>query len=421
MTHHLVSLKYGNSSISLPLPEDTRSFRFTEPESGTDRAGFVNNLIELIGARPVGDRVSVIVADKTRLCGYPVILPWVAEVLEQKGAGQDRVTFYIAYGTHPRQSDQECVVAYGEVYNSYRFIHHDCNDRDAFIELGRTGRGTPVAIRKSLADSSLILTIGAISHHYFAGYGGGRKLIFPGLARRDAIYANHSLYLDRQKGELAEGCRPGNLARNPLAEDLLEIHRMVPGYLSVHALLNSCGQVASYHFGHSYDDFLEICNKLDLCYKVETDRTFDLVLASTGGYPKDINFIQAHKSIHNVAPLVRDGGTLIMLAQCIDGTGSTNFLPYFTMGGPKETFSHLAKNYAGNGGTALAMMAKTERINILLVTELDEAVCKTIGVKKISASTAEEIIFDHSGSTALAANSSMLVVGKKAQPPAPRK
>ena len=70
--------------------------------------------------------------------------------------------------------------------------------------------------------------MGAVSHHYFAGYGGGRKLIFPGCGEREAIYANHGLYLDGAAGTIAAGCRPGVLDGNPLADDLFEIEEKLP-------------------------------------------------------------------------------------------------------------------------------------------------------------------------------------------------
>ena len=116
------------------------------------------------------------------------------------------------------------------------------------------------------------------------------------------------------------------------------------------------------------------------------------MLASAGGFPKDINFIQTHKAINNSATFVRDGGQLIILAQCRDGVGSTTLLPYFDMATPEAAFAALLTHYSGNGGTALSMMAKNERISIALVTELDESLCNRIGVRRISLKEVEPIM-----------------------------
>jgi nickel-dependent lactate racemase len=407
-----ISLKYGRTSISLPVPELAAQLAFNEPTPDVSEKEFIRNLENLIGNSRITGNVAIVVADKTRLCGYDRILPWSLQSLKNKGVTAEQICFYIAYGTHPRQSDDECLAAYGAVYSRFRFIHHDCSDEECFAHLGTTTVGTDVKVRKDAINSELIITIGTVSHHYFAGYGGGRKLLFPGLAEKKAIFSNHRLFLDRERMQLAAGCWPGNLDGNPLAGDLKEIHDMLPDYVSIHAILDSSGAPANYYFGRSYEDFLSVCTELDECYKIKQDERFDLVLASAGGYPKDINMIQSHKSIHNAANLVRDGGTLIMLAECFDGIGSKTFLPYFEMGSRDAAFSELVEHYVGNGGTALAMMEKTERIRICLVTTLPEEICTTINTEKITAEEAGSIIKNNSGKTGIVQNGSLLVADR---------
>ena len=106
---------------------------------------------------------------------------------------------------------------------------------------------------------------------------------------------------------------------------------------------------------------------------------------------------------------VNDGGNLIVLAKCRDGIGSKTFLPWFESGTWEKAFNRLSKNYQGNGGTALSMMSKLRRINISMVTQLDDAVCQTIGVKKISMSRAQHYIESCSGSIAAIPYAGLLV------------
>lgn len=404
-----VAFKYGDDEIELLLPERAQHLSCAEPRSTVGKEKITRDLDKLIGNRKIKGRVAIVVADKTRLCGYQQLLPWVLETLHGKSITNDQITFYIAYGTHLPQSDSECLAAYGEIYKKYRFVHHDCTQQDAFVLLGKTHQGTEVKVRRDVVESQLILTIGAVSHHYFAGYGGGRKLLFPGLGEKKAIYANHRLFLDKENAQLAPGCWPGNLDGNPLAADLKEIHNMLPNYLSIHAVLDSEGKPAAYHCGKNYDDFLVVCKMLDDCYKIEVKEPFDLLIASAGGFPKDINMIQAHKSIHNGANLVRDGGTLLMFAECRDGVGSTTFLPYFEMGGWNNAFKELAENYTGNGGTALAMMEKTKRINIVLVTSLPGDICAKLHIEKRTLEQVAHLIRSQSGRIGIVQNSSLLV------------
>ena len=114
------------------------------------------------------------------------------------------------------------------------------------------------------------------------------------------------------------------------------------------------------------------------------------MIASCGGFPKDINLIQSHKAVHNGAMFVRDGGLLLVYCECRDGIGSKTFLPWFNYNSFAEAFEELANKYEGNGGTALAMMTKLQRIRIGLITQLDHETCKLIGVEKWSHEQVEE-------------------------------
>ena len=404
-----LGLRYGRSTIELAVPAAAERLEPCEPALELDRDNFRAGLAaELPDPLPSG-RIVVVVADKTRLCGYPTILPWLVELLAERGAGPERVVFLIAYGVHSRQSEEESLAAYGPVYRQYPFVHHNCDDSTVFVELGRTGRGTPARVRRELVEAGLVLTVGAVSHHYFAGFGGGRKLLFPGLGERRAILANHRLFLDPATRTLHPHCCAGRLAGNPLAEDLDEIARLLPRPLSVHGLLDSSGALVACRIGRGPEAFTRACREHDRCFRAPGDRRYDLVVASAGGYPKDINLIQAHKAIDNAAGFVGDGGTLVLLAECADGVGSAGFLPFFDLGGREQAFDQLIRDYSGNGGTALALMAKNERIRIRLLTGLDPEVCRRIGVRPITIAAAEQLLRAEAESSAVIANASLLI------------
>jgi nickel-dependent lactate racemase len=403
-------LKYGSQKFAFQVPDETTFLQIREPEHTVNRETFASQLLKILSSsRRDFSNVGIVVSDKTRLCGYELYLPWLVETLIKAGAPAGKITFYIAYGTHPRQTDEESLKAYGPIFREYPFVHHDCSDEQVMTTLGKTLRGTPVTIRKDVLQSSLLITFGAVSHHYFAGFGGGRKLIFPGLALKESIYHNHSLFLNMQERKLEEGCQSGKLKGNPVAEDLQEMEKYYPPRISVHGILDSHGKVCQLLVGSSHDDFMHACNIHNDSYKSDTGRLFDLVVASSGGYPKDINFIQAHKSVHNAASFVRDGGTLIILAECRDGIGTGTFLPLFSEGGWDKVFEKLSKKYEGNGGTALAMMAKTRRIRIHMITRLDEETCTLIGVRKTDAKEVNDLIRKEKGSVAVIENASMLI------------
>jgi lactate racemase len=377
----ILPIPYGNDQLALSLPVRTVELQLQDSPKVITQGLFQKRLGGFLRQNPLDlSRPVLVLADKTRLCGYPEYLPLLINSLEQHGMDSMRLKIIIGYGTHSRQSDEECRQAYGKVYDNLAFIHHDCQQAEAFKDLGLTRRGTPIRFRRDLLEASAIITMGAVSHHYFAGYGGGRKLIFPGCGERDAIYKNHGFYPDASTGTIAEGCQPGILDGNPLAEDLFEVEEKLPAHLAIHGILDSHGGLCDLLLGQGRKPFLEACS-LHGAHCEVTSPSFDIVVASCGGSPKDINFIQSHKAIHNAAMFVRDGGLLLLYGECRDGIGSKTFLPWFTMDSFDAAFNELSCNYQGNGGTALAMMTKLRRIRIGMVTRLDDDLCGLIGIE----------------------------------------
>ena len=385
MTHNtLYPIGYGKNRLTLDVPAHAVHLQVKEPPQRINQALLRERLNDFCSKNPLNlTNPMLVLADKTRLCGYPEYLPIVLDVLKEQGMDAARLKIIIGYGTHARQSDAECRQAYGSSYDRYAFIHHDCTMAEGFKDCGITSRGTPIRFRHDLLAASTIISMGAVSHHYFAGYGGGRKLVFPGCGERGAIYANHGLYLDNTAGTIAAGCRPGILVGNPLAEDLFEIEQKLPVDLAIHGILDSHGRLCDLLVGKGRQSFAVACRQHgENCEVSASD--FSVVVASCGGYPKDINFIQSHKAVHNAAMFVADGGLLLLYGECRDGIGSKTFLPWFGMGSFAAAFAALAGKYQGNGGTALAMMAKLQRIRVAMVTTLDDDICRLIGVERWS-------------------------------------
>jgi nickel-dependent lactate racemase len=406
---HTINLGYGKDHITVSLYDNADILTPTSAAQSITAEELTTRLNQYLYDHPLNlSRPVLIVTDKTRRCSYPELLPVLTATINRWRGSDEPFPIIIAYGTHPRQSDAESYEIYGELYNTWPFVHHDCTDASLFRQLGRTSAGTPVRIRADLLDASTIITFGPICHHYFAGYGGGRKLVFPGCGERDAIYHNHGLYLDVTTRRLATGCRPGNLAANPVADDLFEVIDHISPPLAIHGVQNVDGAIGDLVIGTERRSYLEACSLHARIYELST-HGFDLVVASCGGYPKDINFIQAHKSIHNAAGFVRDGGSLVVFTQCSDGIGSDTFLPWFGCGGYDGAFAKLSESYSGNGGTALAMMNKTARIAIYLVTELTIDICTTIGVTKISGEEALRMVRTCNGKIGCLPNAGLLV------------
>lgn len=404
-----VSLCYGSHSYTLNLPAGSSVLHIQEPESVISKEYFAAQLQKQLDRQSLdlSDTI-IIVADKTRVCGYANYLPVLVDSLIAHGLPPQKLRFIIGYGTHSRQSDAECLNTYGSVYREYPFLHHDCSAVTDFVSYGVTSKGTPIRLRRDIHEASCVITMGPICHHYFAGYGGGRKLIFPGCGEKEAIYANHGLFLDTQNKQLSPHCQPGVLTNNPLAEDLFEIANARQADLAIHGIMNSRGELCDSIIGSGTQTYLQACNVHSVLCEIKAPQA-PFVIASCGGFPKDINFIQSHKAIHNASMFVEDGGTLLIFSECRDGIGSQSFLPWFDKGGFSASFRLLSQSYVGNGGTALAMMTKTKRIRIKMVTDLDDALCRKIGVEKCSIGEATVEIHKRVEPLTCIANASLLV------------
>ncbi len=409
MKNAMIEMKYGSEEFPLELKANTRELSHSEPTPSIQKAEFSAALkSRLLSLGRSIDDVGIVISDKTRLCQFPLFLPLLTRALMEHGVDPGKITFYIAYGTHPVQTEDECLNSYGETYQNFKFVHHNSRDESSLVSLGTTSRGIEVKARKDIRDHDLLITFGAILHHYFAGFGGGRKLLFPGVAGYDAILQNHQLFLDFDHKQLREGCQSGNLESNPLALDLEEINALMPDKLDIHAILNSRKEVCEIHFGNNYDDFKKATKRYDHYFRSREQKTYDMVIASAGGYPKDINFIQAHKSIHNAASFVKDGGKLIIYAECRDGIGNKAFMNLFKLGGWDRIFEEMELKYMNNAGTALAMLQKSRRIDIHFVTSLDKDTC---GLMEAIATNPDEVqtLIDHEkGDIAYIQNASLL-------------
>ena len=95
---------------------------------------------------------------------------------------------------------------------------------------------------------------------------------------------------------------------------------------------------------------------------------------------KDIDFIQAHKSIEHAMGAVKDGGTVIVLGECRDGLGNANFLPWFEYGASCDMEPHVRKSDKVYSQTAYATRLKAERCKIFFVSGLEENDVRKMGL-----------------------------------------
>ncbi|TCK59477.1 nickel-dependent lactate racemase [Seleniivibrio woodruffii] len=332
-------------------------------------------------------KILVILPDATRKSGAEKFLPNITAYAKQKGK---TLNFIIAVGTHRQPTEAELrKIMTSEIYEEYsgNILRHDSENYADMDFYGITKRKTTVLLNKAYREHDTIITIGSVSYHYFAGYGGGRKLIFPGIGGHKAITANHKLAIDPVKKQRHEYAVTGNLKNNPVHDDLVEsvmIARAGHNFYAVNTILTEEGEIADMVCGDLFLSHLEACSRLDSYCLYEPEKKFDLLLVSAGGYPKDINMIQSQKYLDRVLPLVSEGGRIVFFAQCPDGYGNKFFEDFFDVKLSSDMLNGLIHDYKINRQTAFNLKSNLERYEVFLYSDFSEYDCERMGFKKLA-------------------------------------
>ena len=264
-------------------------------------------------------RLAIVVSDKTRPVPYPAILPPLLERLHGAGVSPSRLLFLVGTGAHgPMTAEEMRRMLPTQVGQDYTVISHDAFDRQALRFVGTTSRGTPVWVNRHYLQCDARLVIGNVEPHQFAGWSGGAKGVVVGLGGADTIATNHALMCHPQ-------AQLGHSTGNPVWEDLAEAGRLIGIDFAVNVVLDKHCQVAGAFAGsvrEVHSRAIHLCQQMA---QVEFQRPADIAVASPGGYPKDINFYQSQKALGHAARAVRDGGTVILVAECREGLGDERF------------------------------------------------------------------------------------------------
>jgi nickel-dependent lactate racemase len=220
-----------------------------------------------------------------------------------------------------------------------------------------------------------------VPFHYFAGFGGGRKSLLPGVSSRSSCMASHFSLLNAGEGS---GKNPkavaGNLEGNPVHEAMLEACAMRPPDFILNTILTPEKKILAAFAGDWLEAHLAGCRFYADAFSHPITEKADLVVVSCGGYPKDINLIQAHKSMEYGSRALKPGGVMILLAECRDGYGNATFFNWFGYASCGELESALRKHYEINGQTAWSVKEKAGRFRIVLVSQLPPAEVETMGM-----------------------------------------
>ncbi len=323
-----------------------------------------------------GDTVAFICNDPTRVANSDIFMPILVNEMNRLGVPDENMRIVFSLGTHRAMTDAEMVEQVdAEVAGRLKMYNSIATNQDDFEYFGETSFGTPVWINKLLCDVDHVILTGTIVHHYFSGYGGGRKAVLPGCAAMETVRKNHSWMLDPRAGL-------GQMEGNPCYDDQMEGVALFAKNRSLflfNAVLNAKHEFLKIFAGDYIKAHKEACRFVDEVYGCEIPREADLVIASCGGYPKDINVYQMQKTMDNAMCAVREGGVVVLLAECIEGSGSAKLEETFkrlkTAAAIRE---ELENNFQIGANKAFAITRPLGKAKFILVTALDPEMAKSM-------------------------------------------
>ncbi len=366
-------LPYGSSHLRVQVPDRFNPALITPAhiEPAGDPLTLVNQAIESpLGVSSLLDfkgahSAVIAINDKTRPVPHEILLPPLLARLEKMGLPPGKITLLIATGTHlPMPASEFNRILPPELLNRYPVISHDCDASD-LVTLGSTSRGTPIFTNRAFMEADLRIVVGAIEPHHFMGYSGGVKTAAIGLGGRVTINTNHAMLT-------LPNSSTAHYEDNLMRQDVEEIGRTIGVHFAINAIMATDKQIIRVLAGNPLDVMRTGIPVARQICQVKIDLPYDVVITSPGGHPKDINFYQSQKALTHAAMMTRDGGTILLVAACPDGSGSAGFER--SMQGVtsfKQVFERFTQSGFEVGPHKSYLVARDAvRVKILVVSEM---------------------------------------------------
>ncbi len=319
-----VRLPYGTSGLEVTLPDRNVTIIESEQVEGVtdERQAVLSALRHPVGKPPLrriareSDTVAIVFPDGTRAMPRERVLPLMLEELAH--VPLERITLINALGTHRPNSEAELAAMLGEeISRKCRVVQHNCDDETELACVGVLSCGEPLHVNKAYASASIRILTGLIEPHFFSGFSGGPKAVLPGIAGRGNIMSSHAADLL---------CHPnatwGVTYGNPVFERMLEAALLARVDFVVNVSVNRRRQITGVFAGDLVGAHRRGVEFVRSHCTRRVDRRFDIVITTNGGYPLDQNLYQTVKAMSAAARVLREGGAMIVAAECRDGIPS---------------------------------------------------------------------------------------------------
>jgi len=397
MTDRHFELKIGKGTTTFSIPAEQLLYELVgenhaPPKDLTSAYQFA--LDHPIDSPPLseivnpGETVAIAVSDITRAWQHnELTLPILIDSLNEAGIADKDITIIIAVGAHRQNTVEELAELCTEaICKRVKVVNHNAWDTDNMVYYGKTSRGTEVSFNRIAAEADRVILTGGVIYHYMVGYGGGRKSILPGISSLETIQQSHMWAMEKNLGN---GSNPlaANMktSGNPAHEDMMEAAAFLKADFIINVVPNLDDDITGIFTGNWISAWRQATRLVDEIFGVTIQERADIVIASAGGYPKDINLYQSQKTIDNAIYAMKQGGIAIILADCPDIADPSEFFDWFNYPTAFDMEKAVRENFLISGWVAVRQLEYANQGHIILVTqEKNIEIAQSAGVQGVA-------------------------------------
>lgn len=245
------------------------------------------------GMKPLVDlakgkkRVAIVFDDISRATPTKILAEIVLEELHSAGIKQDQIRFICALGAHGAHNRRDFVCKLGEkIVREYKVFNHNCYEN--CIKIGTTKKGYDVCINKEFMSCDLKIGLGAILPHVFNTFGGGGKILFPGLASIETIHHSHKTAINfAREHKIISAATMGDLRVDGMRREVEEMTRMVGEFFKIDCLYNTKQEIVDVFAGDAIEEYYAAIPIAQKLYVTKRAKDKDVIIANANARPNE--------------------------------------------------------------------------------------------------------------------------------------
>ncbi len=316
---------HGTKKLELPLPDSWQvklynMAGYNRPAMKPDE--IKASITNLIGTAPIRElakgknEVVIIFDDMTRVTRAAGIVPFILEELAEAGIPDNRIRFIASLGCHGALDRLDFVKKLGkEILARFPVYNHNAFGNCTYVGTTST-YGTEVYINEEVMKCDLKIAIDSVVPHPMSGFGGGGKLILPGVASFETIEHNHRVAfkdMSEHRGKPIAGM--GIFDNNPMRFDIEEAAALAGLDVLINCMVNIWGETVAIFAGAMIPSYTAAVQEAKAHYLTPRVEGNDIVIANTFAKVNEasIGLNIAYRAVS------RESGDVILIANAPEG------------------------------------------------------------------------------------------------------